>query len=333
MGVMKRDGRYEFFIGAFHPDQGAEDPPQTFTFRLIGDDITSLRPPLVDGSGRAMPVLDPGKPGSYNDHIAGNGSVYHDAKTGKTYFWYQAMQSITPEAAAKKQEVHGSAFYPAYGRIGLAIWNDARQRFDDMGYVLEPNLTFKTFEADPRFAYADTFPPAVVWNGEFLYMYYSDYSSEPPKPGEEPDLAVARLRVSELDRNPQPWRKLSGGKFVGEAMGGPFTPLIPDTLFCSVSFNTCLQKWIMVHMGTEGEHILYWRTSDDGLDWSDAVELARYPSDTDWSLSPTIIGTGDDPTRSGKKFWVYYEYAPSSRSTKDFGWLVRRSVELNPGDR
>lgn len=331
MGVMKRDGRYEFFIGAFPPDQGPEDPPRTFTFRLISDDLNvgSLRPDPVDERGCAMPVLEPGKPGSYNDHIAGNGSVYHDPKTGKTYFWYEAMRSISPAAAEEKERVHGQAFYPAYGRIGLAIWNDDRQRFDDMGYVLQPNLTFETFEADARFGYADTFPPAVVRDGEFLYMYYSDYRNEPPpKPGEEPDLAVARLRISELDQNPQPWLKLSGGKFVGEAMGGPFTPLILDTTFPAVSFNTCLQKWIMVHKGPGGDHILYWRMSNDGLAWSDRVELARYPSEKDWSLGPTIIGTGDDPTRSGKKFWVYYEFAPSSRTTKDLGWLARQSVEL-----
>lgn len=46
-----------------------------------------MRPDPIDKKGNAVAVLYPGLKGSYDDHIAGNGSVYFDEKSGRLYFW------------------------------------------------------------------------------------------------------------------------------------------------------------------------------------------------------------------------------------------------------
>ncbi len=323
MGVTRQDGLYYWFVGSFAPN----DQTKTYLFRFAGTDLNSMRPDPVDENGHAVPVLSPGSPGSFDDHIAGNGSVYFDAKTGKLYFWWQAMQSVPPEIADRKLLFDESAPYPwAYGAIGSAVSTDMGRTWEKTGIALTPNMTWDDFVNDDSFGSADTHPPAVVIHGDFLYLYYQDY--RPTEYSRFGELTVARLPIADLDKSPQPWKKYYNGAFTESGLSGQFSPIAHKAPFATVSYNTYLGQWIMAHVSWEDADI-YLRTSPDGIDWSDPKLLAASDDTRNWLMAPTLVGIGDDPAASGQEFWLYYAYAPNERAYPPGGWMVRRKVRLD----
>lgn len=321
MGIVRKEGRYYWFVGSFAP----EDRTKTYTFRFLGEHLHAMRPDPLDRRGSAVPVLQPGPEGSYDDHIAGNGTVYLDDATGKLYFWYQAMRGISEAVADNKQRHFGeeSAIYPAYSSIGLAVSEDLGRTWRKLGTPLTLNLTWNDFIQDNSICCSDSLPPAVVRHGEFLYMYYVDYPKPPHYTAWQ--LAVARLPVQDLDKAPQPWKKYLQGAFSEPARGGRFTPLIEEMGFLSVSFNTYWNQWIMIHNVDEWK--IFLRTSTDGIRWSPPKTLVESPDPRDYLLHPTIVGLGENPGITGQEFWIYYGYAPNKRADPG-GWMVRRKVRL-----
>ncbi len=331
-GVLKKDGTYYWFMGSFPPGYDPEkDIPMTYLFRFVGTDLNKMKPDPIDKKGNAVKVLSPGPHGSYDDHIAGNGSVYFDEKTKKLYFWYQAMRVIPEDSHLKKLEkLGGENVYPAYGSIGLAVSEDLGKTWKRMGFVLTPNITYEKFINNPSIGLIDLYPPSVIKNGEFLYMYYNDYGPPDYAPFQ---VTVARLHVSELDKNPQPWKKYYNGEFTEQALGGKFSRIIggDDGIeFVVVSFNTYLNQWIMLHhtWGEDGLWTFGMRASKDGLNWSAAQHIIKAPTTEDYIMAPTIIGIGDAPSVTGQEFWVYYSFAPNKRANPG-GWIVRRKVRLD----
>lgn len=337
-GVFKKDGTYYWFIGSFPPNyKWGEDTPVTYLFRFVGTDLNKMKPDPIDKKGNAVKVLSPGSHGTYDDHIAGNGSVYFDEKTNKLYFWYQAMRTIPEDSSRRKVEKLGEEnVYAAYGGVGLAVSEDLGKTWRKTGSVLlTPNITYEKFVDDSSIGTVDLYPPSVIKNGEFFYMYYNDYGPPSYAPFQ---VTVARLLVSELDKNPQPWKKYYNGEFTEPALGGKFSKIIGEdestefsgTEFVAVSFNTYLNQWIMLHQTYEndGRWTFGLRTSKDGLTWSAAQQIVKAPTTKDWIMAPTIISTGDAPAVTGQEFWIYYSLAPNKRANPG-GWMVRRKVRLD----
>lgn len=332
MGVLKKDGVYYWFIGSFPPGYNSEkDEPRTYLFRFVGNDLNKMRPDPIDKKGNAVAVLYPGLKGSYDDHIAGNGSVYFDEKSGRLYFWWQAMQELPKEIAERKcEKLSEEEVYPAYSTIGSAVSEDMGKTWEKLGGALKFNLTWDAFIKDDSIGYADSYPPAVVRNGEYLHMYYVDY--QPPPNYSYWNLAVARLHINDLDKTPQLWKKYYNGEFTEPAMGGKFTSINSEGAieFPAVSFDTYLKRWIMLHVSWDENSVweIALRTSGDGISWSEPQAILRSSNPRDQVMSPIIIGTGDNPSLTGQEFWLYYSYAPNEREYPPGGWLVRRSVHL-----
>ena len=324
VGVVKRNGTYYWFVGAFAP----HDRTKTYLFRFISSNLNSLMVDPMDSKGNAVPVLSPGPPGTHDDHIAGNGSVYFDAGRGRLYFWYQAMRSIPESTAARKAaRIGADNVYPAYGAIGLAVSDDLGRSWRKLGVALRLNITWEKFLNDDSIGLADSHPPAVVRNGEFLYMYYQDYQPPAYAPW---NFALARLPLDRLHETPQPWRKYFQGSFSEPSTGGRFSRISEGVLeFPTVSFNSYLKQWIMLH--------LFWderpgwkfalRTSPNGIRWSKPRPILT-SSAKDYYMHPTIVGSGNNPSESGQEFWVYYCYAPNERADPGC-WMVRRRVAFN----
>lgn len=326
IGVTKKEGTYYLFVGGFAPD----DRTKTYLFRFVGKSLDRVKPDALNKRGKAIPVLRPGPKGFYDDHIAGNGSVYRDERTGRLYFWYQAMREIPEQVVERKKAGRAAAYvYPAYSTIGLAVSDDLGKTWVKKGADLQLHLTWDIFITHDDIPQADSYPPAVVKQGEYLYMYYADYLADNPVPR----ITAARLSLSEVGKFPHPWKKYYKDAFQESALGGRFTPVLESDAsagrwtgaFPAVSYNTYLKKWLMVHCGAENP--LYWRTSSDGLHWSEPRILARDPNAKNWYMVPTIVGIGEDPSVSGQEFWVYYAYAPNERADPG-GWMVRRKVSL-----
>ncbi|MBI3291333.1 MAG: hypothetical protein HYZ73_00755 [Elusimicrobia bacterium] len=326
IGVIKQGVRFYWFVGSFAPD----DRTKTYLIRLVGDRLDHLKPDPMDPQGNVVPVLRPGAKGTYDDHIAGNGSIYLDEKTGTLYFWYQAMREISEEAEQQKRAVPGAYVYPAYSTIGVAVSEDLGSTWQKKGVDLQLHLPWATFVSRNDLPMADSYPPAVVRRGDYLYMYYADYEEAHPIPA----ITVARLAVSEIGRFPHAWEKYYQGSFQEPASGGRFTAILPEGMetenhwtgaFPSVSYSTYLQQWLMVHCG--GENPLYWRTSKDGLHWSEPQILARDQNPKHWYMAPTVVGLDGMPGVSAQEFYVYYAYAPNERAAPG-GWMVRRRIRL-----
>lgn len=330
MGVVRKDGVYHWFIGSFPPGYDPErDRAATYLFRFIGDDLSKMKPDPVDKKGNALAVLSPGSAGSFDDQIAGNGSVYFDEKTGKLFFWWQAMQEISKEVAERKvKKLGGKNVYAAYGTIGLAVSEDMGRTWKKLGVVLKLNLPWDEFIENDEIGLGDSFPPVVVRNGDFLYMYYGDYLQPPDY--SIWNLAIARLPLNDLHKTPQPWKKYYNGEFTEQAFGGKFSDINPEGVleFPAVSFNTYVKQWIMLHVSYGETCELALRTSKDGIIWSKPKIILEASNPTDQLMHPTIIGTGNDPAITEQEFWIYYAFAPNKREYPPGGWMVRRKVWL-----
>lgn len=327
-GVLKKDGTYYWFIGSFPPGYDPEkDIPVTYLFRFAGTDLNKMKPDPIDKKGNAVKVLSPGSHGSYDDHIAGNGSVYFDEKTKKLYFWYQAMQTIPEKSVSKKIKHNSQAPYPyAYGTIGLAVSDDLGKKWKKVGVALKLNITLEEFIDNDSLGSTDPHPPCVIRDADFLYMYYNDYNLKNYSAIGE--LTVARLSITDLDENPQPWEKFYNGNFTKPADGGRYSKIIDKVPFPSVSYNSYLQQWIMAQVSWEDSNI-YFRTSNDLIQWSALRLLIETDKEGNWLMAPTLIGIGDEPNITSQEFWVYYAYAPDERKYPPGAWMVRRKVRLD----
>jgi hypothetical protein len=321
LAVFRADGRYHWLLGAWPPRL----PPATraHTFLFSGRRLNAMRPLLRGGLARS--VIATGLSGHYDDQVATNGSAYYDPARRKLYYFYQATKGI-PVASyeAKRRRLGEGRFYPGYGSIALAVSRDLGRRFTKAGVVVRLHLGERRFLADAAIGYADPTPPAVVRRGRWLYMYYVDYLESFPFGR----LAVARLRIADLDRRPQPWHKYRAGRFEEPGRGGRFTAVAVDAVFPTVVYSSYLGAWLMVHAGDEN-HVLYWRTSRDGLRWTPRRTLIRSRVRDEWIIHPTIIGDGPDPQIAGRRLWLYHGHAPPARAFPPGAALARRRLTFD----
>jgi hypothetical protein len=246
-------------------------------------------------------------------HYLAGGPVYEDPYSGARLMVYHA-------------EIRKS-LKNFYSVLGLAISTDPEGReFRDLGVIIKPNLSSGLAEVG-----GGTF--AVV-DGH-LNVYYKDWLAD----GSTSEVAVARAPMAELMTNSllgqaTSFTKYYNGGWTEPGLGGKSSHLEtvnPANSWMSVSYNDYLDQLFMVSSQWSADAgDLYYSTSPDGVNWAPRQPLAVDPGE---QFYPTIIGTGADPTHSGKSFYVYYTDSKKGiwGRWKD-AQLRRREITIDPQD-
>ena len=266
---------------------------------------------LTDPGKSKKSVKITGLPKKTFNYVAG-GPVYRDEATGARVMIYHA-------------EKHGKSAKDFYSVLGMAVSTDASGlTFRDLGTIVEPNLpTGQTEVGGGSFAVLDS----------YFNVYYRDWFPD----GSRSELAVARAPVTDLINNAlgglaTPFTKYYNGSWSQPGRGGLASPLEignPPNSWSAVSYNDYLDGLVMVSSQWEpGAGNLYMATSQDGVNWSGRQPVVL---DAGEQFYPSMIGTGPDPTVTGKSFYVYYtDSQKGAWSRWSDAQLVRRAITLDP---
>ena len=255
-----------------------------------------------------------GLPSGMFSYVAG-GPVYQDPASGARLMMYHAEQQSGGNYSSQ---------------LGLALSTDAKGRvFKNLGTIIEPNARL-----GPGGSSVDVGGGSFAVFDNYLQVYYRDYLTD----GTVSQLAVARAPLADLLSNAlsgqsTAFTKYFNGGWSEPGRGGLSSALEvgnPSNFWSAVSFNDYLDQAVMVssqwQAGGTGPD-LYLATSNDGVNWSPRQPLAI---DAGEQMYPSIIGTGSDPTHSGKSFYVYYtDSATGSWNRWNDARLVRRQVTFD----
>lgn len=228
------------------------------------------------------------------------GPIYRDPGTGMLIMFYHAERYL---------DGFGAIFHAA---IGMAASHDDGQSFQDLGIILETNAE----PAPAARCCADMGgAPFVIHDGQF-FLYFRDRMDDSGVLSDV-QLAVATASVDDvvaaaLAGSTSEWRKYNGAT-TEPGLGGRSKPLElgnPTTNWHSVSYNTALQRFVMV-VSTHGVTIhpsdLYLVTSEDGYAWSPRVLLTSCDCELTY---PSIISPDGNPLQTNDVFYVYYVTTP-----------------------
>ncbi len=266
---------------------------------------------LTDPGKSKKSVKIDGLPKKTFDYVSG-GPIYRDPTSGARVMIYHA-------------EKHGKSAKDYYSVLGLAVSTDAAGlKFRDLGTIIEPNLQSGQAEIG-----GGTF---AIFNNH-LNVYYRDWHIG----GGTAETAVARAPISELISNALSGRgtaftKYYNGDWSQPGIGGKASALElnnPWNNWSAVSYNDYLDQVVMVTAANSTSQTdLFITTSQDGINWAPRQTLV---ADAGEQFYPTMVGTGADPTQTGKSFYVYY--TDSQKGSWD-RWkdaqLVRREIMLDP---
>ena len=167
-------------------------------------------------------------------YLAG-GPTYRDPDSQRLFLFYHA-------------EIHRGTSQNFYSVIGLSVQTDADGlAFQDLGPVFTPNVP----NVDAPSIVEICGAPYIIRDGHF-HIYARDVMSD-GHPLEN-NLTVARAPVAEviqagLAGRPATWTKWNGTAFSEPATGGRSAPLEtgnPGTRWMDITYNTALQKYVMV---------------------------------------------------------------------------------------
>ncbi|MGM9748956.1 MAG: hypothetical protein ACI3ZN_09140, partial [Candidatus Cryptobacteroides sp.] len=149
----------------------------------------------------------------------------------------------------------------------------------------------------------------VVWNDkrkEWL-CYYSGYCDDPA------DFVISMASSSDPKGLPGSWKKWDGTDFTLEGcnsetgLGAPNVKVENLWKFRggnpSVSWNTAINRWIMVYHTWSKNIIL--STSPDGIQWTEPVTVIDHGMEPEGAMYPNIISEEGD-LLCGKEFRIYY---------------------------
>jgi hypothetical protein len=264
---------------------------------------------LANPGGSKKSVSITGAPKKAFKYLSG-GPVFADPYSNARLMIYHA------------EEGGGKDFHSV---LGMAISTDPEGRtFRDLGVIVRPNLTEGHAE---------------VGGGSFgivdghLNVYYTDWMAD----GTINQVAVARASITDVLTNALAGRGTSFNKYYNggwteSALGGKSSHVEignPGNSWLSISRNDYLDQLVMVSaQGSATGTDLYMATSSDGVNWGPRLPVAV---DLGEQFYPSILGTGTDPSHSGKSFYVYYT------DSKKGGWgrwgdsqLFRRSITVDP---
>ena len=223
-------------------------------------------------------------------------------------------------------EYHPETRGDVYFRMGLAISKDGGKTFQWCGYILEPDLSYETWNdvwypdnLGGHHPFANMGLANYVIKDDYFYLYYTDTneSRDTFKNG----MAVARAKIEDVlsaaeDDQVTPWYKYHNGVWDEMGMGGEFTPLNIKPLgflHGDAVYNSYLDKYVIVTRtgkvreigGPADTSAIVISFSEDAIHWS---EWQTIHADNHLHDYPSIISAGDDNEVTGKSFWVFYKY-------------------------
>ena len=228
---------------------------------------------------------------TYN--YAGGGKVYQDPANGTLLLLYHA--EVWPNGDASRFYVH----------FGLAKSTNGGASWTDLGEILTPHVPYTTVNPQTEDMGDGSF--AVVSSGgtNYLYIYFSE-------PGEA-TVATARapladvLNAAENQGSVVPFYKYYQGAWNEPGEGGNASNI--DTTngsiaYADVSYNTDIQRYIMIGFANYPATELDMLESSDGLTWTNRQVVFTQAGDND--VYTSIVGLGNDPSMSGSSFYLYY---------------------------
>ena len=248
------------------------------------------------------------------NYLAG-GPIYRDPESGMLIMFYHAERHFSD---------NGAVFHAS---LGLASSHDEGKSFQNLGIILENNA-----QPDPNARCCADMGGATytIKEGQF-YVYFRDRMEDLS----EIYLGVATAPVVEVvaaarEGKTSAWYKYYNG-IQEPGLFGRSSPLElgnPTTDWFSVSYNTTLEKFIMVistHTNDLSSYSLNLITSNDGYEWSPRVVL--YESN-DELFYPSIISPDGDPINTGSEFYIYFITFPRGESRWSQTELQRITLAL-----
>lgn len=228
----------------------------------------------------------------------------YDMKNGNVLAFVHCEERVSArDEADKKQGV--------YFRFGLALSRDGGRNWKWLGYIMEPNVTFREWylnNGNLNIGYAN-----YILKDGYFYVYYRDNKFNKGKFVE--GVAVMRAKVDEvldaaLRNRVTVWHKYHDGNWVEPALGGRFTPLsipVRGLMHGDAAYNEYLKKYVLVVRGHKWENVkkseINISFSDDGITWRDWQIVFQDQHMNDY---PSIVSMGRDNEILGKEFYVYF---------------------------
>jgi hypothetical protein len=247
---------------------------------------------------------------SREDIYAALQSTWRDPSTGVIHGWYHAEVSAST----------GPGCGATYASIGHATSVDNGDHFIKRGTVLTSPYPKDLTVCQGQGVQG----PKVLDAGDHLYMFFTVTHT-----GETARGGVGLARASK--HSPGEWQHYANGRFDQPGIGGDITPVLPrggangDLWGASVSWNTYLRQYLMLHTDYNHEGAIFIRTSDNLLSWSNAFLLMRRSGHAGYRY-PTLLGIDDDVTL--ERGWLYLGRTPRGGRTGPDTLMVRRSFSL-----
>jgi hypothetical protein len=226
-----------------------------------------------------------------------------------------------------------------YGSIGLAFSGDRGKHWKFLGEIFQPNVPYAEFQRCGDVVNA-SFGQSVIRRVDGRRYFYA-YSYDHHTGSCVLDYAVFRAPVKQVRHaaaqgTVSSWTKYHKGAFTEPALGGSFSDILPgaQTADFAVGYNAYVDRLLFVYPHRDGRQNYYeWRiaASQDGINWSPLQPLGDVTYGERYA--PSLIGTGDEPQITGRKFWIYYTASqgsewdrwPASTLTRQKVTLRRRS--------
>lgn len=236
----------------------------------------------------------------YRNGYTGIGSIYQPNPNNRDFL-----------IAALNYEQHALdprgnlVWYQFRGRIGIGISRDAGRTWEDRGVIIEGHDPIDPGTPSPRAnnevrptgAIHPWFLPRRIQGNDYIYIYYTDLTSNINRPNQ---ICLSRCTINRDGNLGTQELYASNGQFIpnGERQGiepkGVFkTP--PGGIFTAIPSVYYFQEHLLAMF--ESEHGFYMSKSEDGINWSDPMQIARYPTGINqtraqggrWFSNPTLV--------------------------------------------
>ena len=333
------------------PADATSKGPEIYTFTAAGGDSLgsvltiqgSLARPVSDGiSQGAAPIVDraTGIPIATTTYTyAGSGSIYRDT-SGLWIQFYHAEHTFPGDTVGN-----------FYSIIGIATSHDRGASWVNAGEIITPSVSYadwtKSVAASPTtFAELEigAAPFTVVHPDDeenaYFYIYFHDGFGPFSYQNRSFLTSVARAKVRDVVMAAEKggisrWEKFYRDQWQESGLGGLSTPLekgdpLADGGF-SVSYNRHARTYFMaVASGYTTPPGIFLTHSKDGIHWSPRklayLDPMTGPGGSHTVLYPTIVGQGEEPKVTGKRFHIYWSESQDSFSHVG---ISRVSVDLS----